>query len=183
MTRVIARREYLLGISAAAIHLVCGGDFAVGDVGGAKEAGQRSRVIAACTKHWAKNQGDCSAFVRAVAQELGFALDGNANRIHEQISGAPWIRIGVGKDAAAIAGVAAGEGKLVIAARPDNPNGHVAVVVDYRNAFDSYPEVDRKKAVAFWGSLHSVGAEYERITRSWVGAALAEVLYAYQRLI
>ncbi len=179
---MLTRREYLLGISTAAVGFMFDSAPVAADVGGAELAARRSRVIAACTKHWAKNQGDCSAFVRAVVQELGFSLNGNANQIHEQISAAPWVRIGVGKEAAAIAGVTAGEGKLVIAARADKPNGHVAVVVDYRNAFDSYSEVDRKKAVAFWGSLHSVGAEYERITRSWTAAALAEVLFAYQPL-
>jgi hypothetical protein len=137
-------------------------------------------VIAACTKHWPDNKGDCSAFVRAVAQDLGFVLNGNANAIYAQIAKAPWVRIGIGAQAAAVAGISAGEGKFVVAAEQGQSNGHVAVVVDYRNAFDSYSPVDRDKAVASWGKLNSVGKDYERITLSWTAADLQRVLFAYQ---
>src|SRR5208283_5270123 len=99
--------------------------------------------------------------VRAIARDLGFALNGNANAIYTQIAKDPWVRIGVGTSASATAGISAGEGKFVVAAEQGQGNGHVAVVVDYRNAFDSYPQVDREKAVAFWGKLNSVGKEYE----------------------
>jgi hypothetical protein len=148
------------------------------DVGQAELAGKRSKVIASCTSHWDENKGDCSAFVRAVAHDLGFELSGQANDIYQQISAVPWVRIGIGTTAAA--GVTAGEGKFVVAALTGKPNGHVAVVVDYRNAFDSYASGDREKAVAFWGKLNSVGKEYTRITRSWTADDLKKVLYAYR---
>jgi hypothetical protein len=148
------------------------------DVGQAELAAKRSKVIASCTTHLDENKGDCSAFVRAVADALGFELSGQANDIYQQISAPPWIRIGIGT--ATAAGLAAGEGKFVVAALAARPNGHVAVVVDYRNAFDSYAPVDRDKAVAFWGKLNSVGKEYTRITRSWTADDLKKVLYAYR---
>src|SRR5438552_3254209 len=75
--------------------------------------------------------------------------------------------------------ITAGEGKLVLAGLAAPGNGHVAVVVDYRNAFDSYPAPDRNKAVASWGQLHSVGQEYTRITKAGKADELDKVLYAY----
>lgn len=165
-------------MASVAFLCLCGRSDA--DVGGAELAAKRSRVIAACTKHWPDNQGDCSAFVRAVAQDLGFVLKGDANAIYTQVAKDPWVQIGVGAQASATAGVSAGEGKFVVAAEQGGKNGHVAVVVDYRNAFDSYSPVDRDKAVAFWGKLNSVGKEYTRITLSWTATDLQKVLFAYQ---
>jgi hypothetical protein len=153
---------------------------ALADVGATALAAKRSRVIASCTKHWEENKGDCSAFVRAVAKDVGFTLTGNANAIHGQISTGPWIRIGVGTAAATAAGVASNEGKFVVASRNAQPNGHVAVVVDYRNAFDSYSAVEKNKAVGFWGSLNAVGDQYQRITLSWNATDMQQVLFAYR---
>jgi hypothetical protein len=154
------------------------------DVGMAEQAVKRGRVIAACTKHWSENSGDCSAFVKAVVAELhlGFTLSGRANDICDQITKAPWVRIGVGNANAAVAGLTAEDGKLVLAGLAAPGSGHVAVVVDYRNAFDSHAPVDRDKAVAFWGKLNSVGQEYTRITKSWRANDLEKVLYAYTEI-
>jgi len=177
------RREFLTEVSGATIGfllLVIGAPI---DVGGAELAAKRSRVIAACTKHWPDNKGDCSAFVRAVAQDLGFVLNGNANAIYTQIAKDPWVRIGIGSRASATAGISAGEGKLVVAAEQGQGHGHVAIVVDYRNAFDSYSQKDREKAAAFWGKLNSVGNEYARITLSWTVADLERVLFAYRAIL
>lgn len=182
MNRVQTRREFLAGMAGASVALLCLTDRASADVGGAELAARRSRVIAACTKHWPDNQGDCSAFVRAVAQDLGLVLSGNTNAIYTQIAKDPWVQIGIGAQASATAGVTAGEGKFVVAAEQGEKNGHVAVVVDYRNAFDSYSPVDRDKAVAFWGKLNSVGKEYSRITLSWTAVDLKRVLFAYQTI-
>jgi len=179
----LQRRELLtLGLAWATALAVPTRSHA--DVGGAEEAAKRSRVIGACTKHWAENSGDCSAFVKAVVQELnlGFTLSGKANDICDQISKSPWSRIGVGNASATLAGVAAGEGKIVLAGLAAPGNGHVAVVVDYRNAFDSYAEGDKNKAVGFWGKLHSVGKEYVRITQAWTASDLENVFYAYARI-
>ena len=186
MNHIHTRREFLTGISAATVGVLCLVGRSLADVGGAEAAAKRSRVIAACTKRWPDNQGDCSAFLREVAHDLGFMLNGNANAIYTQIAKAPWVRIGIGAQASATAGISAGEGKFVVAAEQGletvqgQGNGHVAVVVDYRNAFDSYSQVDRNKAVAFWGKLNSVGKEYARITLSWTAADLQRVLFAYQ---
>jgi len=180
MNQLTNRRRFfeyaLVALSGAAVAPTS----ARADVGDAEKAAKRGRVIAACTRHWPDNKGDCSAFVKAVAHELTLDLTGQANDIYDQISKSPWTKIGIGGNAATIAGVTAGEGNLVIAAKKDQPNGHVAVVVDYRNAFDSYKPVDRDKAVAFWGNLGSVGQEYMRITKSWTASELNEVLYAYR---
>jgi hypothetical protein len=180
MNRFYSRRDFLGEISSASISLLCLAGSGLADVGGAEAAGKRSRVIASCVKHWPDNQGDCSAFVRAVAKDLGFHLSGNANDIYGEIAKNPWIQIGVGASASVTAGISAGEGKFVIAAEESQGHGHVAVVVDYRNAFDSYPQVDRNKAVAFWGKLNSVGKEFQRITLSWTAVDLQKVLFAYQ---
>ena len=173
------RREFLKQVSFIGTNVLLVPSSTFVDVGSAELAAKRSRVIAACTKHWPENKGDCSAFVRAVGQDLGFPLTGNANAIYEQVAKEPWIRIGVGAKASTQAGIVAGEGKFVIAAEKGQGIGHV--VVDYRNAFDSYSEVDRNKAVAFWGKLNSVGKEYARITLSWTAADLERVLFAYGR--
>lgn len=71
---------------------------------------------------------------------------------------------GAGRSAAVTAGAADGElvSGIVVAS-----HGHVAVVVDYRNAFDSYSPADREKATAFWGSLGPVGRECARVAMSW----------------
>jgi hypothetical protein len=180
--RHLSTRRRFLENAAISLCALLVSDIAIADVGGAEAASKRGRVIGACTKHWPANNGDCSAFVRAVAHDLRLEVTGNANSIYDQISVAPWARIGIGTDAATIAGVSAGEGKLVIAARPAQPNGHVAIIVDYRNAFDSYIAVDRNKAVAFWGSLNSVGQDYTRITRSWTASDLTQVLFAYRAI-
>ena len=182
MNSVSTRRQFLFGVSGVTLGFLLLPEASVGDVGGAELAAQRSRVIASCTKRWPDNQGDCSAFVRAVAQDLGFVLKGDANSIYSQIAKDPWLQIGIGTQAAATAGVTAGEGKFVVAAEQGQKNGHVAVVVDYRNAFDSYSPVDRDKAVAFWGKLNSVGKDYARITLSWTAADLQNVRFAYQAL-
>jgi hypothetical protein len=174
------RRLFLGHAYLSVVGVVASVRTATADVGGAEKAGKRGRVIAACTKHWPDNKDDCSAFVRSVAHDLVLDLSGNANSIYSQIAASPWNRIGIGTDAATVAGVTAGEGNLVIGASKDQPNGHVAVVVDYRNAFDSYSPVDRNKAVAFWGSLNSIGHEYTRITRSWTATDLEKVLFAYR---
>ena len=170
-------------ISGASVLFLTLGDEIAADVGGTEVAAKRSRVIAACTKNWPDNQGDCSAFVRAVAQDLGFVLKGDANAIYMQLTKDPWVQIGLGTRASAVAGVSAGEGKFVVAAEQGPKNGHVAVVIDYRNAFDSYSQVDRNKAVAFWGKLKYVGKEYTRITLSWTTADLQNVLFAYQAIV
>lgn len=180
MNALLDRRSFLVRAAGIAAGRFFQGTSSLADVGGAELAAKRSRVIAACKKNWDANKGDCSAFVRAVSQELGFTLSGQANDIYQEIQKDPWTRIGVGTQSSSVAGISAGEGKFVLAAMTGSPNGHVAVVVDYRNAFDSYSPSERNKAVASWGALHSVGADYQKITSSFTAADLARTLFAYQ---
>ena len=186
------RRDFLVGMSLAPAAFLCSADLDFADVGGPEAAAKRSRVIAACMKHWPDNLGDC-AFVRAVARDLGFVLNGTtANDIYGQIAKSPWVRIGIGTQASVTAGVTAGEGDFVVAAEPgpihystiyQGERTHVAIVVDYRNAFDSYSQVDRDKALAFWGKLNSVGEEYRRITHYWLDNNYQRVLFAYRSFL
>jgi hypothetical protein len=180
MKHTMNRWQWLEYTASSVVGALVSAKTGVADVGGAEKAAKRGRVIAACTRHWPDNKGDCSAFVKAVAHDVGLDVTGQANNIYDLIAESPWIRIGIGDSVATVAGVTAGEGNLVIAAKKDQPNGHVAIVVDYRNAFDSYKPVDRDKAVALRGSLHSVGQEYMRITQSWKASDLKQVLYAYR---
>jgi hypothetical protein len=152
------------------------------NVGGAERAARRSRIVAACIKHWPGQKHDCSGFVKAVAADLGVSLSGQANDIYKQIRSAGWTAIGTGLKASRIAGVSASEGNFVVGASQATPNGHVAIIVDYRNAFDSYDPKDRSKAVAFWGSKGSVGEEYYRITESWSSTAMESVYFAYRNV-
>lgn len=138
---------------------------------------KRGKIIQACEKHWPENADNCSGFVKAVAEELGVTLSGQANDIYEQISAAPWGVLGEGTHGASLAGLVAQEGRLVVAAKKASQNGHVAIVVDL---FGQYRDsVQRGKAVAYWGRLHSVGKQYTQITKSWNEADLQNVKYAY----
>src|SRR6266446_9467 len=88
----------------------------------------QNKVVAACEKHWDQFKSDCSGFVKAVAQDCGILLTGQANDIVDQIQKLPWQVL---KDGAAVgheASVKANAG-LVIAGLKDTPSGHVAIVV------------------------------------------------------
>ena len=178
MDRQLTRRACLIRMSLTTLGVFRAGHLLAADVDSAEAAGRRTRVIRACSSHWQDNKGDCSAFVNAVAKDLGISLTGNANAIYDQISASPWVRLGIGPKSVAAAGVAAYEGKLVIAARRGKPNGQVAVIVDYRNAFDSYAPAEQYKAIAFWGNLDTVGDQYKKITTAFTRKQFSEVLLA-----
>jgi len=115
-------------------------------------------IVAACTKHYPAYSGDCSAFVRAVTQELGHPVDGNANGIMRQLStSTAWEAI---DRAAAVEAVKTGT--LVIVGlrsgdhNPPRNNGHVAIVVDGTLYRGIYPMV--------WGG--SIGNAQSRGTKS-----------------
>src|SRR5438093_10296126 len=80
------------------------------NVGGAERASRRSRIVAACTKHWPGEDHNCSGFVKAVAADLGISLSGQANEIYDQIKSRSWTSIGTGVSASRIAGLSAAEG-------------------------------------------------------------------------
>ncbi len=115
-------------------------------------------IVAACVKHYPAYSGDCSAFVRAVTQELGHAVDGNANGIMRELAGSSaWEAV---DRAAAVVAVKAGS--LVIAGlksgdhNPPRNNGHVVIVVDGDLYRGTYPLV--------WGG--SIGNAQSRGTKS-----------------
>lgn len=93
-------------------------------------ADPQQKIIDACALHFATYKKDCSAFVRAVAQELGYTLTGNADSITADID-KRWIKLASGAEAAE----AAARGKFVIAALaskdhvPPAKHGHVVVVI------------------------------------------------------
>jgi hypothetical protein len=66
-------------------------------------------IIAFCKKEWEANKSDCSGFVKAVANDLGITLDGQANDIMDDLDGT-WLEL---KDGPAAA-ISASLGKFVI---------------------------------------------------------------------
>jgi hypothetical protein len=113
-------------------------------------------IVAACRKHFDEHSDNCSGFVRAVANELGYSLTGNADGILDQIEKG-WTKIDRLK---AIDAVKAGT--LVIAGLkssehdPPRNHGHVAVVVDGSLYNGKYPLV--------WGG--SIGSAQSPGTKS-----------------
>lgn len=81
-------------------------------VTGVKEAETLTRVAIACKKHWPRWKGDCSGFVKAIAEELGYHdLFGQANNIIDQMQKLPWRKLPSGREAARQASL----GNLVLA--------------------------------------------------------------------
>ena len=113
------------------------------------------KVRAACEQDWDAHKGDCSGFVKAVAADLGFHLSGTANDIVRSLR-AGWASAADGVAAARMAA----EGKFVIGGLPDDPNGHVVVVVSGPLNRQKYPS-------AYWGKLGGVGKKNTTINWSW----------------
>jgi hypothetical protein len=132
------------------------------------------RVIAACEACYEANKGDCSAFARAVAGQLGVTLTGDADDIVVTLRTSPdWVKLTDGEAAAR----SAHDGKLVIAglkgseqAQPD-PHGHVVVVVDGPLAHEAYP-------TAYWGSLGGQPGKAETLNYAWTPADRDRISYA-----
>src|SRR5690242_13325958 len=112
-------------------------------------------VATACEAHWDAFFDDCSGFVKAVAQELGVTIDGQANDIVDAMQKFPWKFAASGADAALKASI----GYLVLGGLKASGNGHVVVIV---------PGVvlDGKYPTAYWGSLNSVGKKNTTINFS-----------------
>jgi len=179
MSRYRTRRDLLL-FGATLVGAAPLATLGVQNVGGVERGARRSRIIAACTKHWPGQTHDCSGFVRAVAADLGVTLTGQANQIYDQIHQRPWTAIGTGNNTTAVAGLSAAEGNFVVGASRGADNGHVAIIVDYQNAFASYPADERNTAIGFWGSMRSVGGrDYTKITESWGTATMEGTYFAY----
>ncbi len=136
------------------------------------------RVIAACEACYAANQGDCSAFARAVAGQLGVALAGDADQIVDTLRTSPeWTPLAN----AVAAARAAANGDLVIAGLKGaeqavpNAHGHVVVVVDGPLAHDAYP-------TAYWGSLGGQPGKDQTLNWAWTAADRDHVSYSQHAL-
>lgn len=127
----------------------------------------RKKIVAACEKHWAANQNDCSGFVKDVAADLGINLSGQANEIVDVIQKSPWTVLKSGAEAKEKAVL----GKFVIGGLKDTPHGHVVVVVDGPLAHGKYP-------TAYWGSLGGIGKKATTINWSWNKTDRDKVIYS-----
>jgi hypothetical protein len=131
------------------------------------------QVIDACEACYEANNGDCSAFVRAVAGQLGVTLVGNADDIVDTLrASAEWMPVADGVAAAQ----AAKDGKLVIAGLKGaeqavpNPHGHCVVVVDGPLAHAAYP-------TAYWGGIGGQPGKNQTLNWAWTGADRDRVSY------
>ena len=128
----------------------------------------------ACVACFDAHRGDCSGFVRAVAQRLGIPVTGLADEIVDTIrAGAPWQVLADGIAAAR----SAEQGHFVIGGlRGDqqahrDEHGHVVVVTGDPLAFGHYP-------TAWWGQLGGQGASGKTINFAWTPRDRDRVTYA-----
>lgn len=119
-----------------------------------------------CEAEWDKWKSDCSGFVKAVAQDIGVPLSGQANDIVDFLEqSVAWEKLGT--DGAAAIRYATMD-YFVIAGLKASPNGHIAVVV--KSPPQVYP-------VGYWGRLGSAGRKNTTLNWSWTHADLAKVRY------
>lgn len=136
------------------------------------------RVEAACKAAFPAHRHDCSAFVRAVAQDLGVALAGDADAIVGALkSGGAWqhVRDGVAARDCARAGQLVVAGLRGDGQAAPSVHGHVVVVVDGPLAHDAYP-------TAYWGQLGGDGAQARTLNFAWTAADRDHVSYAAHAL-
>jgi hypothetical protein len=132
----------------------------------------------ACQACFAANANDCSAFARAVAQQVGVTLNGLANQIVDTIrNSADWTVLADGTAAAA----AAVDGKLVIGGlrgdeqtHPDE-HGHVVVVVPTPAG---QPLAHGNCPFAYWGRLGGGGMRNQTTNWAWREEDRDNVTYA-----
>ena len=131
----------------------------------ASVSGKGQSVIDRCEAAFEANKNDCSAFVRAVSAACGIGLTGQADDIVDQTTGAGWIKLTDGLQAASMADA----GMLVIAGlkgsehTPPRNNGHVAVVVTGTLADGKYP-------TGYWGSSGGASGKKQTLNYSWNAA-------------
>lgn len=126
--------------------------------------GENDPIVDACEAEWEEWKGDCSGFVKAVAQRLGVPLSGNANNMIDYLEHAEsWTNLGADR---ALSTNYARRGYFVIGGRKHAGHGHVVVVV--KSNPQPYP-------IAYWGSLGFVGRKRASITYSWAKPLLPQV--------
>ena len=144
---------------------------------------RRSKILAACEKHWPAYKDDCSGFLKAVFKELGTTAtlpNVAANDLYDYFKQqkSDWFYVGTGQNATSLAGACAHEGDLVVAAwkNPDGEkHGHLAIVTEYMStAKASKPE---QRLLSYWGSYGSEGKKGERITLSFSATKLNDTSY------
>lgn len=128
--------------------------------------GTSGKVVQACEKHWEEHKGNCSGFVRAVAQDLSVMLTGQANDILDQIQKPPWMTVSSGLQARERATGCF----LVVAGLKANPHGHVVVVVPGALAHGKYP-------AGYWGRLGGTGKKGATINFAWNRQDRDKVIY------
>lgn len=133
-----------------------------------------NKVVLACERYWDIWKADCSGFTKAVAQDLGISLSGQANEIVDQIQKAPWLKLASGIEARDKADM----GMFVIAGLKAAVNGHVAIVVPGPLAHGKYP-------TGYWGSLppphnpNKVGKKNTTLNYSWEKKDVDKVIYCF----
>ena len=133
-----------------------------------------NKVVLACEKYWGTWKADCSGFAKAVAQELGITLTGQANEMVDQIQRAPWKKLATGIEARDKADM----GMFVVAGLKAAVNGHVAIVVPGPLAHGKYP-------TGYWGSLppphdpNRVGKKNTTLNYSWEKKDIDKVIYSF----
>lgn len=132
---------------------------------------ESEKVVAACQKHWDANKSDCSGFIKAVADDLGVPLSGQANHIVDFIQ-QNWWTLADGNEAM----MWAEAGYFVIGGLKADGNGHVVVVVPGPLAHGKYP-------TAYWGSLGGEGKKAETINFSWTTSDRDKVVYCGTKIM
>jgi hypothetical protein len=127
-----------------------------------KVPGQSYPIFSYAEKEWDAHKSDCSAYVKAVAADLGVVLAGQANDLVDfWTTHAPWINLG--HDAKRASDLAA-SGYLVVAGEKEKPNGHVVLIVPGWSA-NGHP-------MGYWGQLHRVGRKNTSISVAWIGDSM-----------
>ena len=117
------------------------------------------RVQLACENLFGDNSNDCNKFVKAVANNFGIVVSGNADSVVDAIQNPPWNYIGNDLAAAKQAADIASQGRLVVgglkASELGDTNGHVVIVVPGALVNGLYP-------VAYWGSINPGNAARDK---------------------
>jgi|GEM_PF-3337316 hypothetical protein len=137
--------------------------------------GKAQEIITSCENNFEQNKSDCSAFVKAVAQDFNVPLNGQADDIVGQMQGTGWTVLQNGVDAKNKADT----GWFVVAGLkgadnvPPQAHGHVAIIVAGDIAQGKYP-------TGYWGKLDDPdGAGRDKtINWAWNKESRDKVIYS-----
>jgi hypothetical protein len=131
----------------------------------------QQKIINKCEAEFNAHGNDCSGFVKAVANDLGIVMTGQANDVVDAIQTAPWTALGDGVAAKSKADL----GFFVVGGLKDTPHGHVVVVVQGPLAQGKYP-------TGYWGRLGGTGKKNTTINWAWDPDDRDNVTYAFRAL-